>query len=151
MTRQEIQQFLPQGATFAQFGALNYAVMDENWLLETCWPAFWQWLRDQGIEQWTVPYECRDFASDFRMFCVRASAQAGNRPNGEDGAAIGEIWFRPDASRGAPFDGLEGHAINVYPAGGILKGVDPQNGKVWLFSETELRSAVNYPTPCLKW
>lgn len=147
MTRQEILAFLPTGAA-ATFGADNYAVMEEDWLLNTAWPAFWQWLKGEGVSTWSVPYECRDFTTDFRMFCVRASAKAGNRPNGEDGVAVGEIWFRPDATRGAPFDGLSGHAINLYPApSGTMRGLDPQNGKPWDLSASEWQSARYFPDP----
>lgn len=142
MTRQELAAFCPQGST-PIFGALNFAELMEDWILNTAWPAFDFWIKSEGLPTWTLPYECRDYASDFRMFVVRMSAKAGNRPQDEDGVALGEVWFRPDATRPG-FNGLLGHAINVYP-NGRLCGVDPQNGQKWEFSATEWASICTFP------
>jgi hypothetical protein len=148
MTGQEIISNLAAITPFKpQIGGTIYALPTLDWLQNTFYPYFKQQLFDYEVNEWKVKWECRDFASAYRVFAQICNTETPNTPGNADILAVGEVWFIPDANKygtapgqlsGTPGDG---HAINIAFTDKGIVFLDPQFGQgLWQITPTELSS-----------
>lgn len=137
MTRQELEAFFAFNGLRPHVGAASYAVPTLKWLQGPCYTAFREryWLAD--LDKWQFRWECRDFASAFRLFTVECWARnkSVNTPDNDDGISVGEMWFFPD-----PDDVSKGHAICPVICDRGLQFIEPQTGLLYPCSDAQLVS-----------
>jgi hypothetical protein len=135
MTRDEILAFVPSKWNVpTHFGAGSYAVPTIAWLRGPFWDFFHGRLWDTNLDKWKVRWECRDFARAYACMAQEcwAATQGGTE---DDGLAVGEIWFIPEAPKPT-----EGHAICPVITGDGLSFIDPQNNSFWQMTPTQFES-----------
>lgn len=134
MTRDEIQlPFL--GDCPVNFGAMSFAVPTLAWLRGPFYDAFRARYWAENLDKWKRRWECRDFASAYRLTALECWAEMPDTPETDDGLAIGEIWFRPD-----PAQPLAGHAICPIVTEHGLQFIDPQNNQLWTMTDAQFAS-----------
>ena len=123
MTQTEILAFFPPNGEQFKFGAGEYAVPTLNWLTTTYWDFFKGRLWNDNLGTWATRWECRDFASLYRILAVECWALTRDQSVTSDGLAVGEMWFIPNpAVPGA------GHAQNPVITDQGLVIIEPQTG-----------------------
>lgn len=134
MTRPEILGTFPD----ARFGGMEFAVPALEWIRGPLNDFFRQRYWNEGLEKWTVKWECYDFA---RAFCVCAAECWALTPElpAVDAISIGEFFFIPDfnAKVGRTTDG---HAICACFCDAGLVYIDPQSNDLWPITPAEFRS-----------
>jgi len=137
MTRSEISAFFaPYSAMYiVKFGGMVYASPTRAWVEGPFYDYFKKMLWNAGEDTWAVKWECRDFSRAYACFAQLCNALTPGSPKGIDALAVGEVWFHPDANAVG-----ENHAINAIIGDGDLFFIDPQNGREWKMSVSELES-----------
>ena len=137
MTRSDIIQAFAKWPNVQQpfFGGLIYDCPSKDYMEGVFYASFRAWLGQEGVLDWTIPWECRDFARAYATLAQVANSKNASRPNNADACAVGEVWFHPDSQ---PV--FSDHAINVMIIDGKLIFIDPQNNTEWPMSETEMQS-----------
>lgn len=135
VTRDEINAFFPfNGRCVPQLGAMAFHVPTLRFIQGEGYAFFLRRYWAEGLGRWTVRWQCRDFASAFRLAMVECWALT-NTVSPDDGLAIGEIWFNPD-----PAKPLEGHAIcPVFTENG-LQFLEPQTGQLCPLAPAQFES-----------
>ncbi|MDE2104596.1 MAG: hypothetical protein KGL39_45595 [Patescibacteria group bacterium] len=138
MTRAEIAAFFPQKeGVQLNFGASSYAVPTLAWLQGDFWNYFYRQLWDESLQKWTVRWECRDFARAYACMAQLCWAKTQGAAATDDGLAVGEFWFIPDATKPT-----EGHAICAVFTENGLQFIDPQVGtSLWQMSHEQFSSS----------
>jgi hypothetical protein len=135
VTRAELNAFFPftWGAP-VNMGAASYAVPTLAWLRGPFYDAFRQRYWDENLQKWKKRWECRDFASAYRIMAIECWATSEQVVSEDDGLAVGEIWFRP-----SPENPL-GHAINPVFTENGLQYIDPQTNQLWDLTPAQFAS-----------
>lgn len=133
MTRAEIAAFFQWGAQ-PYFGASTYAVPTLAWLQGPCWQGFRARLWGENLDRWQVRWQCRDFARAYATFALECWATT-QTVSGDDGLAVGEMWFTPDAAQP-----LDGHAICPVITDQGLQYIEPQTGALWPITPAQFSS-----------
>lgn len=126
--------FPPTPLCLTHLGAASYAVPVRAWLLGKCYEAFRARYWSENLNTWTIRWECRDFARAFACFAQECWALT-EAFTSDDGMAVGEIWFIPDARKPA-----EGHAICPIFTENGLEFLEPQTGQLWPITPAQFYS-----------
>lgn len=137
MTHAELDTFFPfKLGCPLHLGASSYAVPTLKWLQGPFWDFFYARYWSANLNKWQIRWECRDFASAYRITAIECWARSLGVNSPDDGLSVGEIWFRPK-----PDQPLEpGHAICPVICDQGLLYIDPQNNTLWPMSDAQFDS-----------
>lgn len=136
MTRSELQAFFPPlFIAPLNMGAASYAVPTLAWLQGPLWEFFRGRYWAENLDKWATRWECRDFASAYRVAAIECWASSLGVQSSDDGLAVGEIWFKPDSMKPT-----QAHAICPAITDQGLVFIEPQNNTVWPMSPEQFAS-----------